>query len=208
MQAETKWPISSSTNTPLWALARSVNKADALRFVQELLNLRMDDQAARKHFYKTYAVFIPWEDAGRNELKMIEAQSVLGRLFLLRENLSVAWRMPTAWDRQLALALPLSVAVNDFHSRLEERPKLDNFKPSPANVQAAAKRIGAMLQVMDNARKLHYCGNPECPAPYFLAKKSSQRFCSEVCAQAGQREAKRNWWNEHGAPRRKAKRKK
>lgn len=206
MQAESIIMNSSSRDTRLWTLAHGVNKSQGLRFAIELLNLTIDKRAAVEKFCKAFSDFVPWEDTGRNELKMIEARSVLGRLYLLRENLSVAWRMPTAWDRQLALALPLGVAVNDFHTRLEERPKLDNFKPSPANVLAAAKRIGVMLQVMDSARNLHYCGNPECPAPYFLAKKSSQRFCSEVCAQGAQREAKRNWWNEHGSARRKAKR--
>lgn len=42
-----------------------------------------------------------------------------------------------------------------------------------------------------------HCGNPECPAPYFFAKKKSQRFCSEDCSAPAKREAKRRWWREN-----------
>jgi hypothetical protein len=42
------------------------------------------------------------------------------------------------------------------------------------------------------------CGNPECPAPYYIAQRRSQRYCGEQCADLFQREAKRSWWQEHG----------
>lgn len=48
------------------------------------------------------------------------------------------------------------------------------------------------------------CGNSECPAPYFIASKPTQRYCSEACAEVFQREWKRRWWAEHGAKRRRA----
>jgi hypothetical protein len=52
--------------------------------------------------------------------------------------------------------------------------------------------------------RMRYCLNPECPAPYFFAKKRRQRYCTEECAGAGQRELKRVWWAEHGDAWRKA----
>lgn len=42
------------------------------------------------------------------------------------------------------------------------------------------------------------CGNPNCPAPYFIAKKVIQRYCSDKCAEVFQQEWKRKWWAEHG----------
>ncbi len=36
-----------------------------------------------------------------------------------------------------------------------------------------------------------HCANPECPAPYFIAKKKSYRYCATKCAASGEREAKR-----------------
>jgi hypothetical protein len=41
------------------------------------------------------------------------------------------------------------------------------------------------------------CDNPTCAAPYFLAAKRSQRYCSERCATEGLRAAKLRWWNEN-----------
>jgi len=48
------------------------------------------------------------------------------------------------------------------------------------------------------------CANPECKAPYFVAKDLRQRFCSEICAQWGQREWKRQWWAAKGGEWRKS----
>ena len=42
------------------------------------------------------------------------------------------------------------------------------------------------------------CANGDCPAPYFIATKVSQRYCSEKCAEVFQRKWKRQWWTEHG----------
>src|SRR5258707_505573 len=42
------------------------------------------------------------------------------------------------------------------------------------------------------------CANPDCPAPYFIAAKTVQRYCSDACAQVFQREWKRRWWKEQG----------
>lgn len=47
--------------------------------------------------------------------------------------------------------------------------------------------------------KLRRCPNPTCPAPYFFATKKGQKFCSTVCAEPAQREAKRKLWNENRA---------
>ena len=42
------------------------------------------------------------------------------------------------------------------------------------------------------------CANPDCPAPYFVAHKTAQRYCMTECAQVFQREWKRRWWKERG----------
>ena len=46
-----------------------------------------------------------------------------------------------------------------------------------------------------------YCGHTDCPAPYFIANKRWQKFCSEECAGPANRESKRKWWNDHRAMR-------
>jgi hypothetical protein len=47
------------------------------------------------------------------------------------------------------------------------------------------------------ADRAKYCGNPDCPAPYFIALKRWQKFCSEECAGPVNREQKRRWWHEN-----------
>lgn len=47
--------------------------------------------------------------------------------------------------------------------------------------------------------KMTTCANPDCPQPYFLKGRKTQRFCDRpACIAYGQREHKRNWWSEHG----------
>lgn len=48
--------------------------------------------------------------------------------------------------------------------------------------------------IADRAKR---CGSPDCPAPYFIAVKRWQKFCSEACAGPVNREQKRRWWNEN-----------
>jgi hypothetical protein len=50
--------------------------------------------------------------------------------------------------------------------------------------------------------RLAKCGRPECQNPFFVATRRGQKYCSEPCANAAQKEWKRNWWNARGSPRR------
>jgi hypothetical protein len=60
--------------------------------------------------------------------------------------------------------------------------------------------LSLALGVSELWPKMAVCGNPECPNRYFLRGRKTQRFCDRpACAAYGQREHKRNWWNEHGA---------
>jgi len=54
--------------------------------------------------------------------------------------------------------------------------------------------------------RLRTCANPECPSPLFVASHLKQRYCSEKCSGWGQRQAKKQWWAEHGTRWRKSRR--
>jgi hypothetical protein len=41
------------------------------------------------------------------------------------------------------------------------------------------------------------CPNPQCLAPYFIASKKSQKFCSPECARPTLLASKRNYWKNH-----------
>jgi hypothetical protein len=55
----------------------------------------------------------------------------------------------------------------------------------------------AMAHLLDVVARTRCCPNSECPAPYFLATKTRQVYCSPVCAGPRLRESKRNWWKKH-----------
>jgi len=52
--------------------------------------------------------------------------------------------------------------------------------------------------VTSDTKRLRICKRPDCPNRYFIAGDLKQRFCSTTCAEWGQRELKKRWWNEHG----------
>jgi hypothetical protein len=65
----------------------------------------------------------------------------------------------------------------------------------------------ALYGLFRQSARAKVCGNLECPAPYFIASKPKQRYCSETCAEVFQRESKRRWWAEHGATWRRSRKK-
>ncbi len=72
----------------------------------------------------------------------------------------------------------------------------------PTAFQHAINRLTALGQ------RTKLCANPECPERFYIAQRQSQRYCGEKCAGFFQREAKRNWWQEHGNEWREARREK
>lgn len=49
-----------------------------------------------------------------------------------------------------------------------------------------------------------FCANPDCPAPYFIARRATQRYCSPDCLKPFQKQWKLDWWNREGKTRRAA----
>lgn len=60
----------------------------------------------------------------------------------------------------------------------------------------------AIYALFRNSRLARVCENTDCPAPFFIAKRKSQRYCGEECASVYQKAWKRKWWNDKGAVRR------
>jgi hypothetical protein len=56
-----------------------------------------------------------------------------------------------------------------------------------------------LLRAFEVADRMRFCPTPNCPAPYFMAQRRSQKYCSDACSLPAQRECKRTWWREHGA---------
>jgi hypothetical protein len=57
----------------------------------------------------------------------------------------------------------------------------------------------AVYALFLNSSLAKVCGNPDCPARFFVAQRKSQRYCDADCAAVFQHESKRNWWKEVGS---------
>jgi hypothetical protein len=64
----------------------------------------------------------------------------------------------------------------------------------------------AIYVLFRNSHLAKICGNADCPVPYFVAKRQSQVYCDEDCAEKYQKEWKLNWWKEIGSKKRKEQR--
>jgi hypothetical protein len=50
-----------------------------------------------------------------------------------------------------------------------------------------------------SADKPSICANPECAAPYFIRKRSTQKYCEAgPCVAYGARQRANKWWGQHG----------
>jgi hypothetical protein len=71
-------------------------------------------------------------------------------------------------------------------------PKVKGIRPDAGSLS----KVLAWACLM-HAEHLAVCRNAECSAPYFIASKTDQRFCSQDCAWPAKKEAKLKWWREN-----------
>lgn len=56
----------------------------------------------------------------------------------------------------------------------------------------------AVYELFRSSALAKRCANPDCPAPYFIAGRTTQQYCSEKCSGVLQKAHKLRWWKEHG----------
>jgi len=179
------------------SLAR-VSAAQVRSFLRELANLS-DDLSAGERFRSRFAQFLPWS-AWKNARFTISG-IVLSRepsegpvteirydeLHPFRDALRSIWRAPDLRTKEWRI----------FRLREGDLTTTASFvlaaQPPPLSPFEQA-----ILYLLKRAHQTRFCENPSCPAPYFLAGRSSQKYCSEDCALPAQREYKRRWWKQHG----------
>jgi len=88
------------------------------------------------------------------------------------------------------------------------------FKPDEETIEHAGEGVTLgfrtlgryltfVLHVLPRER-LKSCDRPDCPHPYFIAQHRNERYCSEECANWGDRQVKLRWWKRTGAGQRRA----
>ncbi len=61
----------------------------------------------------------------------------------------------------------------------------------------------ACYVLLKNSARARFCQNPDCCAPYFIAKRATQKYCGQDCLKPIQKKWKLEWWNRIGSKRRK-----
>src|SRR4029077_7475378 len=73
------------------------------------------------------------------------------------------------------------------------------WEPGAKRISANARCLPVLMAAgcVTLGNRLGLCGNPDCPAPFFLLARRDQRYCTDECAKPSKRAAKLKWWREH-----------
>ena len=114
-------------------------------------------------------------------------------LFTARTEFHSSTGWAVMWEERLRKSSDLRAAIQQGLTPEEDTarvsvPKLTPFEQAFYHLHRIAKRM-------------RHCGNPGCPAPYFLARKKLQKYCDPKCAAPMQRQQKLEWWRKKHARR-------
>jgi len=153
------------------------------KLLLELANLRDDGwQRFSKRFpsdFKDRSMF-----ELRNDLRLIWERTVSDK----RSN-----SILDAWLRWSTQAREPSLVLLPWVPDIRTGRLLPDWQNLPARV---------VMAVLEHFQRFRKCGNPECAAPFFIAKRTSQRFCElGECTRYAQNQYALKWWKEKGKTR-------
>ena len=167
-------------------LAWKLSSRQSQEVLKALVNLQVLDRAAVDDFLDRFGHLIP-KFKGLGEPPIPESKMRLVRIKLLSAGLQDVWNSTDQRMKEFAVFYIIRLVNSTGDpARLVGDWKL----PPPTPFEDAVRHL--------NRARTHQCQNPECPAPYFFAKRKTQTYCSEDCAEYGQRQAKKRWWAAHG----------
>jgi hypothetical protein len=111
-----------------------------------------------------------------------------------RDALRLIWRSDEYANDYLRLLLYSSSSTTD---RVEF-----NWKRGEIVYQPKDDFEKAVYVLFRNSALAKVCENEGCPAPYFIATRSTQRYCSPDCAAIFQQKWKLDWWKRVGSKKR------
>jgi hypothetical protein len=137
----------------------------------------------------------------RHPDELIEAEIIHNYWLLpLRGAVRTVWLLPDLRRKRLAVYAIVTQLVSPGDPQFSFGPVHSYSDFFNETLRLSSGMIQILDQLVDErsyflARK---CLNPECPSPFFFARRRKQKYCSEVCAMPAQRDSKRRWWREHG----------
>jgi len=130
----------------------------------------------------------------------------------VQQFLRLAWEASEMREREWHIFAARSNFHNNtvympvFIGKLRASPDVIKTLDEPRNAEEERLRLSvpaftpfeqSMHHLQRIAKRMRHCQNPECPAPYFLAQKKSQRYCCSKCSAPMQRAQKREWWRQN-----------
>jgi hypothetical protein len=157
-------------------------------FLREMANLRDDGIVRFQQRYDPY--FNRYEKS---------------ELLQLRDELRALWtggkQMPETiaadWDEDLAAAS--GTLLEEWICNRWLRRNRGGLVILFGDIQADPYVLPALLAYSAHLcrKRMQVCLNGDCPAPYFVASRRDQRYCSHECAAPAMRAAKRRSWHRH-----------
>lgn len=177
--------MSNSSAKPVASNLALPQAARPDELLREFVNLRDRDAAAR--FIRRYGV--PRPEYGEDEC--LWARDLFRKIWE---------RKHTDEKIEEQLELLLGIYIHRKGSKeYYERPAL-RVDWNRRSIRTVPRDLLDLIVVtlLVNAKRLRLCANQECPARYFVARRTDQRYCPGDCAQLAQREHKQAWWAKHG----------
>jgi hypothetical protein len=190
-------------------LAR-INSREAYRFLKELINLRHAPEAIRRFETRFGAILSDRLKTGERSspLALADGMNVIVPTIELRDSLRMIWKAADQRTKDWAIIRMIDAVVIEEANPREYSGfsafSRDNDRLIPLPTPTLLEQILTYLR--KQAHRTKVCSCPGCPAPYFLARRRSQKFCSDACSLPSQREFKRSWWAKHGKTWRRRKR--
>ena len=206
----------SSKNKAVRTLA-PISSVLAREFLRRLANLREDSAASlrfKARFGRLFLAEVPWQlvrhwavnidaegyDLGDETCPKWQEDDLLRQYWLLplRDAVRGIWKAPGVMTKQWAVFVVLANYFTFGDRGLFVGPILGPLESSSFATISPGPCGKILLHLIKNAELTRYCGNPECPAPYFFAARRSQKYCSTDCSEPAQRASARKWWRKHG----------
>ncbi len=164
--------------------------------IVELANCRADDDGVRR-FTKKFGPLVTNPD-GTFVFR-------LGDWKAMQIQFRYAWNGFLGLDSRFPSAyVPLlkERAPHIFSEPMKGVMSQGRFELTPEGMAFVAESLyGTLLLVLIATHErglLRHCSKPDCKNPYFIAAHPKQRYCTELCAEWAQAQAKSTWWKESG----------
>ncbi len=214
MLQKCKFATKSSNKTTAGNLATSSSRSDARKLLLAVANLREDHQGfewfKRNFPYVTEDVISP---TVRKEAVFTEpdesfpyyspastpAEKWKYWILPLQATLRAIWRAPDRRTKEWGMFRVSQDFFSQGKGDLMHAPLDGSWDFLLKELKPRSRTEQLILEFMSWAELTHYCDNPYCSAPFFIANKTNQKYCSPECAGPARRESKRRWWARNGA---------